>query len=178
MSCKARIRKSYLEKRKNLSPARREEAKREAFKVLLPLLKEYPHILSFASKGEEIDLWPLNEQLAKERRLLFPRLEDDAIHPCQVDDLESLVLHPKWNVLEPDPALCKGVPLEQISLVLVPGAAFDLNLNRLGYGKGHYDRFLAKLKVPFWGVGFEEQMVKRGLEMEPHDVPLTKIYLF
>ncbi|MCB1110295.1 MAG: 5-formyltetrahydrofolate cyclo-ligase [Chlamydiia bacterium] len=179
MSYKAKVRKAYLDKRRGIAWARKEEAKQEAYKTLTAVLKELSYVLSFASKKEEIDLWPLNQKLADEKRLLFPRLDaSEAIVPYRVTDLKHLAFHPKWGVLEPDPALCLKCPLEKVSAVLVPGVVFDATFNRLGYGKGHYDRFLSRLSCPFLGVGFKEQLSEDPLEVEPHDVPLTDLYLF
>lgn len=179
MSCKAKVRKIFLDRRHNLSSARREEAKSKALKTLSEKLKGFLHVLSFASMTEEIDLWPLNQELVKEKRLLLPRLTTSTkILPFAVSSLDHLLLHPNWNVLEPDPALCSEYSLEKVSAVLVPGIAFDIHCGRLGYGKGHYDRFLAKLSCPFFGVGFQEQLSNTPLETEAHDIPLTELFLF
>ncbi|QVL55920.1 MAG: 5-formyltetrahydrofolate cyclo-ligase [Simkaniaceae bacterium] len=179
MSCKTKVRKIFLDRRHNLSSARREEAKSKALKTLSEKLKGFSHVLSFASMTEEIDLWPLNQELVKETRLLLPRLTTSTkILPFAVSSLDHLLLHPTLNLLEPDPTLCSEYSLEKVSAVLVPGIAFDIHCGRLGYGKGHYDRFLAKLSCPFFGVGFQEQLSNTPLETEAHDIPLTKLFLF
>jgi 5-formyltetrahydrofolate cyclo-ligase len=179
MSYKAEVRKTFLDKRHDLSKERRKEAKCMALETLSEKLTGFTKILSFASMAEEIDLWPLNQELVKEKRLLLPRLTTATeISPFAVSSLDHLLLHPSWNVLEPDPALCSEVPLEKVSVVLVPGIAFDIHCGRLGYGKGHYDRFLAKLSCPFFGVGFKEQLAKAPLETETHDISLTELFLF
>ena len=69
---KTNFRTELLEKRKALPLARREWAKEKLFATLYPLLREHPFILSFQSFPNEIDLSALNEQLAKEGRLIFP----------------------------------------------------------------------------------------------------------
>ena len=176
---KAEIRKSFLEMRRSLSPSRREGAKKDSLQLLSKKLEGSGAVLSFASKSEEIDLWPLNQALAHEGRLLLPRLiSPTEIAPYAVSDLDNLLLNPTWNVLEPDPTLCREFPLKKIGVVLVPGVAFDDRLSRLGYGKGHYDRFLVKLSCPFYGVGFKEQLANAPLEVEDHDISLTELLLF
>ena len=179
MSCKAEIRKVFLDRRHNLSSVRREEAKSKALKTLSGKLKGYSHVLSFASMAEEIDLWPLNQKLATRKRLLLPRLVTPTkILPFAVSSFDHLLPHPTWNILEPDPALCSGFPLEKVTAVLVPGIAFDMHFDRIGYGKGHYDRFLSKLSCPFFGVGFKEQLTEKPIETAAHDIPLTELFLF
>ena len=57
---------------------------------------------------------------------------------------------------------CGGEQAEK-TLLLMPGVAFDRRRNRIGYGKGFYDRFLAKhseLQSRSIGVGYECQLVE------------------
>lgn len=50
---------------------------------------------------------------------------------------------------------------KKIDLIIVPGVAFDRMQNRMGYGKGYYDRFLPKVKAPKLGVCFDFQLLDR-----------------
>lgn len=60
-------------------------------------------------------------------------------------------------------------------LILVPGVAFDMKKNRLGRGKGYYDRYFNQSKAPKWGVGFDFQLLKT-VPFNDKDVPLNKIF--
>ncbi|CAN5628570.1 5-formyltetrahydrofolate cyclo-ligase [soil metagenome] len=65
--------------------------------------------------------------------------------------------------------------LPKFDVIIVPMLAFDAKLNRLGYGKGYYDRFLATqpqaVKI---GLCFELGHLP-SLPIEPHDVPMNII---
>lgn len=61
-----------------------------------------------------------------------------------------------------------------IDLVIVPGVAFDKNKNRLGRGKGYYDRFLKHIKAEKWGVGFDFQLLS-SIPANSADVKMDKI---
>ena len=53
----------------------------------------------------------------------------------------------KWKIPEPpEEIFLQEPPATSLDLVIVPGLAFDTSGNRLGQGKGYYDRFLAKLQ--------------------------------
>ena len=58
--------------------------------------------------------------------------------------------------------------------ILVPVAAFDSARNRLGYGKGYYDRFMSKTAAMHLGLAFVCQEVG-AIPTEPHDVRLDAI---
>ena len=180
MDSKKQLREHFRKVRKELSDERKAEAKKIATATLLEKVCRARFVLSFASKHEEIDLWPLNEVLAQEKRLLLPNL---ALHgrivPFTAFDLkEGLQLNKQWKVLEPDPKRSKQIAVEEIEIALIPGLAFDRGHGRLGYGQGHYDRFLQALSCPLIGVGFKEQLLDSPFAHEKHDIPLTEILLF
>ncbi|MDE6409049.1 MAG: 5-formyltetrahydrofolate cyclo-ligase [Muribaculaceae bacterium] len=66
------------------------------------------------------------------------------------------------------------VPAEDIELVIVPAVAYDRSGNRLGRGKGFYDRLLATTKATKVGVGYEFQIVDE-IPAEPHDVKMDMV---
>ena len=63
---------------------------------------------------------------------------------------------------------------EKIDLVIVPGVAFDRHLNRLGRGRGFYDRLLTTLRVPCVGVCFGFQLFDE-IPAESFDRPMDAI---
>lgn len=64
--------------------------------------------------------------------------------------------------------------VDDIELMIIPGVAFDRRRNRLGRGKGFYDRLLAASKATKIGVGYEFQLLDE-LPAEPHDIPMDMI---
>lgn len=63
----------------------------------------------------------------------------------------------------------------EVDLAVVPGVAFTKAGQRLGRGGGHYDRFLASLACPVWGVAFTVQMVA-DLPLEGHDRAVAHVW--
>lgn len=81
----------------------------------------------------------------------------------------------RFGILEPREE-CPEVPFSALDLVLVPGIAFDRAGNRLGRGRGFYDRMLAlSPDAVSCGVGFDGQVVAR-VPVEPHDVKLHRVW--
>ena len=69
---------------------------------------------------------------------------------------------------------CPEIPLEKFDLILVPGVAFDLSGNRLGRGKGFYDRILAEASGIKCGVCHDFQLLEK-IPAEPHDAKVDFI---
>ena len=179
---KKTIRDEFRKIRENISSSRRAEAAEMCYAFLVANLPHEARVLSFASKEGEIDLWPINKLLLEEGRLLLPKVVGENLECYKVSSLENLILSP-LSILEPDPLVCKKVPFNQIDVVLVPGLCFDELGGRIGYGKGHYDRFLFLLKkenpeIFIWGIGFKEQGSDATIETECHDQSLDQVFLF
>lgn len=62
-----------------------------------------------------------------------------------------------------------------MELIIVPAVALDARGNRLGRGKGFYDRLLASTRATTIGVGYDFQLIADGIPAEPHDVALDMV---
>jgi 5-formyltetrahydrofolate cyclo-ligase len=79
----------------------------------------------------------------------------------KVENLKQHLKKGPLDIAEPDPDVCKPVPIDQIDIAVVPGLAFDEKGGRIGFGEGHYKRLMTKLpsttrKI---AIAFEEQIV-------------------
>ena len=87
---------------------------------------------------------------------------------------EDKLLRGPLGILEPSPAATEVIP----DIVLVPLAAFDRSGHRIGYGAGHYDRTLARLrdsqKIIAIGLAFAVQEIET-IPALPHDVALDYV---
>lgn len=74
----------------------------------------------------------------------------------------------------PEPIIDNKTKLEQPDIVIVPGIAFDVRLNRIGFGGGYYDRFLEGTDAYKIGACFDYQIIE-DIDAENHDVPMDII---
>lgn len=132
-------------------------------------------VLAFAPLPEEVDLWPLLARLAPLGRLVLPRVATGgSLTLHRVAKLDALRAGP-LRLREPGPESTLVSP-ELIDVVLVPGLAFTAEGDRLGRGRGMFDRLLASFgpEVQTIGVGFAEQRLA-ALPCEPHDVRCREV---
>jgi 5-formyltetrahydrofolate cyclo-ligase len=105
---------------------------------------------------------------AHSARIAYPRTTGESTmraHECTEDDLEC----GRYGLLEPREDSPK-VDLSLIDVVLVPGIAFDKWGNRLGYGKGYYDRLAKCLSHDTVTIGlcYDETLLMR-IPAQSHD---------
>jgi 5-formyltetrahydrofolate cyclo-ligase len=144
---------------------------------LEPQLQSARRILFFAPLVDELDVWPLLQKLLPARKTCALPAFDTATQfysARRVRDLETDIVTGKFGVSEPRPE-CEVLPLEQFDLVLVPGLAFDLAGNRLGRGKGFYDRILAVASGVKCGVAYNFQLLET-IPTEAHDAKVDFIF--
>lgn len=65
--------------------------------------------------------------------------------------------------------------INEIELIIVPAVAFDRHGNRVGRGKGYYDRLLSDSKATKIGVGYDFQLIEEGIDTDPHDVQMDMV---
>lgn len=175
---KSELRAHYLALRRSLSDSRKREAASQLFETMQRTCLQFEKVASFCSTKDEIDMSALNQWLAQSGRLLLPRCTEEDLQYYLVSDLNSLQ-KTRNNLLEPDPTLCQPATPGNRDLILVPGLAFDKEHFRLGYGKGHFDKFLARHPtIPTSGIGFREQKSPKLLPRDPWDLPVQTLLLF
>jgi len=144
---------------------------------LEPQLQSAHTILFFAPLPDELDVWPLLEKLLKTKKVCaLPAFDAETqfYSARRVTDLETDIFTGKFGVSEPLPG-CEVIPLDRFDLVLVPGVAFDLDGNRLGRGRGFYDRILAQASGVKCGVAYDFQLVD-DIPTESHDAKVNFIF--
>lgn len=121
----------------------------------------------------------IRELLAEGKTVVIPYCDGDDLIPWRLTDWSELAIG-AFGILEPRAEL-RNVPQRriepvEIDLICVPGLAFDRAGNRLGSGRGYYDRLLPLLRDDAIKVGlaYECQIVPQ-LPTEPHDVPMDLV---
>ncbi len=131
-------------------------------------------IMSYISIKNEIDLQEINETIIKlGKTLVLPVIDNNGenMKSVKVDTLENLK-EKKFGVMEPD--FGEEIKYNEIDLVIVPGVAFDINGNRIGFGKGYYDRFLRGYNGKTIVLAYDFQVLE-NIETEEHDEKVEEI---
>ena len=140
-------------------------------------------VLGFVNYDSEIStIEILSEALRQGKKLFLPKIVDDDMLFYCIDSLDDLVegykgiLEPKGDTEKFEYEKYK----EYRVLMLMPGVAFDIYGNRMGYGKGFYDRFLANkevLQTYSIGIGYKCQQVEKlpvdEFDRKPYQVILV-----
>lgn len=173
---KNNLRRQLLQRRQGLNPKRRQEASSKLKKHFC----QYPGlILSYCGFNDELETDELNKHLTLSKALVLPRMEGQDLLFFRVKSIQDLRLN-RYGILEPRPEFCNRISPAELSAALIPGLGFDKAGNRLGYGKGYYDRCLVSFpkSLHTFGIGFQEQLSHEALPFEPHDIKLHSIHLF
>ena len=173
-----RLRRQALACRRQLSA---EERARKSQRIRQRLFDFAPfrrarRIHSYVSLAEEVDTHAIIQAvLARHGVVSVPRVRPGT-HVLDHYDIHQFsdLVPGTFGILEPDPQRCNPTPIEQLDLIIVPGCVFDPRGNRLGYGKGFYDRFLQKTPALRIGLAFACQLVEQ-VPIHAFDVPMDVI---
>ncbi|MBI3593083.1 MAG: 5-formyltetrahydrofolate cyclo-ligase [Nitrospirae bacterium] len=133
-------------------------------------------VLLYASFRSEVDTFNLLKYcLAGKKVAVLPRVDTvrNDLRLYKIMDMQELTTG-YLGIPEPNIAEDREMDIEEMDLIVVPGVAFDLKCNRLGYGKGFYDRLLSQRKASAIALAFEEQILE-SIPSESHDIKMDKI---
>jgi 5-formyltetrahydrofolate cyclo-ligase len=173
------LRKYYLNKRKTLSPTKIETKSQQIcdifFKEIDLKSVQYLHIFLPIKKQNEIDTFLIIRRLEEEYpaiKIVVSRSIFDTFEMQHFVLEEAQLTENKWGILEPS-GEGEEVEPEHIDLVIIPLLIFDKQGNRVGYGKGFYDRFLQKCRPDILKVGIcLEQPVEEIEDLNEFDVKM------
>lgn len=185
---KSEIRKKYKSLRKSLSESEIDNRSLAISNELLKLSiwgKSFYHIFLTIEEQKEVNtVYILNILSGKDKNIVISRsnFEDYSMSHFLLSDSTKLKKN-KYNIPEPIDGI--EISISKIDVVFVPLLAFDINGNRVGYGKGFYDRFLEACKSDTIKIGlsfFEAET--ESIDTSRNDIKLdygitpAKIYKF
>ncbi|MDI6752302.1 MAG: 5-formyltetrahydrofolate cyclo-ligase [bacterium] len=170
---KSFFRKAFLDIRNSLSPTEKSSLSQK-IKQNLFCLKEFElanSILFYASERSEVETLPMVEESLAKKRCFLPKVFRDELKVFEIKSLSELSPG-YYGILEPNAET--ETELEGIELIIVPGLVFSKDGGRIGYGKGFYDRLLAKTGSIKIGLCFSCQLTEE-LPRNEHDQRVDRI---
>ena len=175
-----RLRTEALHKRDSIPPNVRAELSRQIVDCAINWVNtnRANTVLTYLSMRSEVETDGLLDYLLTQNKIALAPVMDmkrRTLTPYRiVDAKKDLLLHP-YGMYQPNRETCSPFPVDQIDLILVPGAAFDPQGYRIGYGAGFYDRFLPRCPQAVWiGLAYDVQIVADTLP-QTWDVSLHRI---
>ncbi|MBF0245722.1 MAG: 5-formyltetrahydrofolate cyclo-ligase, partial [Planctomycetes bacterium] len=151
----------------SIDPPLRVRLSAEIHRQLLrwPPLVQASRVHCYASFGTEVETLALIGQLIEMGKMVFSsRWEKDRLVHAPVLSVDGLRISPS-GIPEPQ---AEALENPDCDLILIPGLAFDRHGNRIGYGRGLYDRFLSRARGLRVGLCFSDQIVDE-LPFGEHD---------
>ena len=175
-TAKQELRTRYLNYRNHLSIRERKEKSITIWGILErePVYQDARNVLVYMDYRSEVMTTGLVEKLFStgEKRVFAPKVEGMDICFYEVSGMEDFV-EGYQGIREPvgkiDNLFTAQTMAEAKTLILVPGAVFDRERGRMGYGKGFYDRYLAAFpEISSAALAFSCQ-IARKVPMNAHD---------
>lgn len=167
---KSEIRRNIRRLRMMLSDVEKEQAAAEVFSRLenTAAFMMADNILIYHSLPDELQTISFLRKWSDKKHFYLPRV--NGVNLDLLPYVESELRRGAYDIEEPSGSDTADV--DDIDLMIIPAVAFDRKGNRLGRGKGFYDRLLATTNATKIGVGYEFQLYDE-LPSEKHDVPMN-----
>jgi len=132
--------------------------------------------LSFDNEVYTFDFIEKAMRLGKKIIVPYTIKETYEIIPTLLTNIEDDLEVSTYGYMEPKRSKIQPILEKNIDLTLVPGLAFDRSMNRIGFGKGYYDRYLVKTKKESKNMALAyEYQVLEEIASEYYDVKMDYI---
>ncbi|MCR4658812.1 MAG: 5-formyltetrahydrofolate cyclo-ligase [Bacteroidales bacterium] len=139
----------------------------------LPQFEQAKVVLLYWSMDDEVYTHDFVERWWQRKTLLLPCVDGNSLRLRRYEGPGSMHDGPQFGI--PEPMGEEFTALDQVDLIVVPGVAFDSHCNRMGRGRGFYDRLLASTPCAYKvGVAFSFQMFDQ-IPVEPFDMPMDTV---
>lgn len=177
---KGQLRKEYLAERRSLSrfqvQSRSQLISQRLINSILWSELRMVHIYLPIIDNHEIDTFPIIQYLRAHYEnvsMAVPKVAPEKSLEHYLLTQETVLETNIWGI--PEPKNANPVPVEQIDLVIAPMIIFDKTGHRIGYGKGYYDRFLAKCRPDTKKVGLCYFEPVNAIEAESTDIAMDVV---
>lgn len=169
---KSSIRKIMISARKALSVSDKALFDLIIKNRVLKALGNYQIVGIYVSFDDEIDTKEIIKNLLDNNKIVcIPKVKNDLLEFHMIKSLDELTIG-KFNILEPQNDFI--IDADKIEVMIIPLLAYDLNLYRIGYGKGFYDRYMDSQTFLKIGLAYDFQLVENTYS-EIHDIKLDCI---
>lgn len=174
---KDQVRKIYLQKRVGLSEAEFQRMNKQLVDVFFSSVNladvKVLHTFLPIEKQKEVNTWMVIDRIKKNFphiEISIPRINNQSslLENFYYESPEQLEKN-TWGIMEPKRGI--PTPTDKIDIVLVPLLGFDRKGNRVGYGRGFYDKFLSTITCRKIGLSFFAP-VKLIEGMSNQDIPI------
>lgn len=173
---KKKLRDEIRRRKQGFTPEQLRDLSRPIVARLLdhPRIREAESVLLYYSLPDEVDTHELIETLRRQGKVvLLPVVMPNCTMQLRRYEGPQSMQEDQFHILEPT-----GEPFTEyprISVALIPGMSFDAQGNRLGRGKGYYDRFLKQLPHTYKiGLCFDFQRAEQ-VPVEADDIPVDEV---
>ena len=123
-------------------------------------------VMSYMDFKNEVKTDKINDFIKNSRKILVLPKVIDKETMIAIEDKNQYIVSPFGNK-EPDGKEYIG----SIDVIITPGVAFDRDKNRVGFGRGYYDRFFVKYpNAKKIAIAFEEQIIDEGIKTDKYDM--------
>lgn len=173
---KQELRRHIREQKKHLLTSQRSSQSENICQLLFNHINKSNArtVLLYSSLPDEVDICILTDKLKTSGiKVLMPVICGSDLELRVFDGENNMRREPSFGILEPQGSLF--LDYLSIDVAIVPGMAFDMSGNRLGRGKGYYDRLLSRLSnAELIGVCFDFQLLPE-IPTEEHDIKMDRV---
>lgn len=142
--------------------------------ALCPEFQQATRILLYHSLADEVNTHQFIQDWCDKKEIYLPRVNGEQLQLAHFRNADDLELG-SYSIIEPKASAISDIDINDIDLVVLPAMAIDRHGNRLGRGKGFYDRLLQDYTAGYKiGIIYDYQLLD-NIPANEHDIRIDKI---